>query len=414
MKTKMLGLLMALAAVAAALSAFGVKTVPSAPPVKVESQSDATAPVVSVVAVVPADFVETVLITGSVVARNEVMISPEVEGLRIEQISAEEGDKVAKGQLLASLSTESLEAQLAQNKANIARADAAIAVARSGIVQAEAAVKEASNAFDRAQPLKKSGYLSGAAFDQRESAAATSQSKLIAARDGLTSAQADKAAFEAQGRDLAWKHAKTEVRAPVDGVVSRRTARVGAVASALNDPLFRIIESGELELDAEVAESDLGKIKPDQRATITITGGTKVSGSVRLISSEVDRATRIGKVRVFLGVDPALKLGAFGRGVIETAKSRGLSAPTSAVVYTQGSDGAPTAKVQLVREGRVIERVVKTGLKTQTSIEIRDGLENGAIIVARSGSFLRDGDTVRPVLAGAAVLSNPDTLGGAK
>lgn len=355
-------------------------------------------PVVSVVNVVPADFIETVLITGSVVAKDEILVHPEVEGFRIEAIAAEEGDIVKKGQLLARLSNEALDAQVAQNTANIARADAAIAVARSGVVQAGASVKEASNAFDRAKPLKQSGYLSGAAFDQRESAAATAESKLVSARDQLKSAEADRAAFEAQGRELAWRRAKTEVRAPVDGLITRRTARTGAVASAVNEPMFRLVARGEVELDAEVAERDLPKIREGQPATISITGGTVVTGTVRLISGEVDRATRLGKVRLFLGVNPALKIGAFGRGTIETARSRGLSVPTSAVIISQDG-GVERAKVQLVSSGRVVEREVKIGLKTETSIEIQEGVAVGDTIVARSGSFLREGDAVRPVEA---------------
>jgi len=362
-------------------------------------------PAVSVVKVTSADFTETVLITGSIVARDEILIHPEIEGFRIEQFLAEEGDIVNKGQVLARLATETLDAQLAQSDANIARAEAAIAVARSGIVQADATVKEANSAFDRAKPLKQSGYLSGATFDQRELAAATADSKLISARDSLRSAEADKVALEAQRRELAWKRGKTEITSPVDGVISRRTARVGAVASALNDPLFRIIARGDVELDAEVAESDLGKVIVGQHATVTSPGVPEVAGRVRLISSEVDKTTRLGRVRVFIGTNPLLRLGAFGRGTIETAKSHGLKVPTSAVVYvTQG--GREISKVQVVSDGRVSDRVVKVGLKTQTALEVREGLAEGDTIVAKSGSFLRDGDAVRPIMLEATTVSS--------
>ena len=391
------------------LPSRGLPAVPSAAAVgDAKAKAPASSlPAVSVVKVASADFVETVLITGSVIARDEILIAPEIEGLRIESLAADEGDRVAKGQLLARLSTDTLEAQLAQSAANVARADAAIAVARSGIVQAEAAVKEAANAFERAKPLKQSGYLSGATYDQRESAAATASSKVISARDSLKSAEADKAALEAQQRDLVWKRGKTEVRSPVDGIVSRRTARSGSVASALNDAMFRIIANGEVELDAEIAESDMAKIRQGQPAAVSITGLGEVSGTVRLISSEVDRATRLGKVRVFFGANPALRLGAFGRGTIVTAKSHGLSVPASAVVF--GTDGASEgATVQLVSDGRVVQRPVKIGLKTLLAMEVLDGVAVGDIIVARSGSFLRDGDAVRPV------LPDTKTAGGAQ
>ena len=356
-----------------------------------QSSSD---PAVLVVKLERAEFVETVLVTGSVVARDEVLVAPEIEGFRILELLADEGDTVKAGQVLARLSNETLQAQLAQNDANLARADAAIAVASSTIVQAEATAKEASNAFERAKPLAKSGYLSDALFDQRQSAANTAQSKLVAARDGLVSAQADKTSLEAQRRELMWKFNRTEVRSPVEGLVSRRPARLGSVASAVSEPMFRIIARAEVELDAEMSESDVGKVRVGQKATVNVTGAGEVTGTVRLISSEVDRTTRLGKVKVFFGVNPQLRLGAFARGTIETGRSHGLSAPTSAVVY--GADGVT---LQAVIEGRIETHRVKTGLKTQMAIEIVEGAKEGDTIVAKSGSFLRNGDAVRPLFA---------------
>jgi HlyD family secretion protein len=377
----------------------------AAPTAAAPPGSDRTAPAVSVATVSPTDFIETVLITGSVVARDEILITPEIEGFRVVELLTEEGDTVRSGQVLARLSSDTLEAQVAQNDANLARSDAAIAVARSSIVQAEASVKEAANAFDRTKSLKQSGYASSATYDQRESAALNAQAKVTSALDGLKSAQADRAAFEASRRELIWRRSKSEIRSPVDGMISRRTARVGSVVGATSDAMFRVIARGEVELDAEVAESDMGKIKEGQPTTVTITGAGDVTGNVRLVSSEVDRTTRLGKVRVFFGKNPALRLGAFGRGTIETARSHGLAAPTSAVVYS-----AAGASVLVVKDGRVATRKVVTGLKTQASIEILSGLVDGDTLVAKSGSFLRNGDAVRAMVLDAESL--PAAAGG--
>lgn len=352
------------------------------------------APTVSVVEASVVDFTETVLVTGSVVARSEVMISPEIEGFRITELAAEEGDWVTKGQLLARLTSDTLEAQLAQNEANIARSDAAISVARSAIVQADAALKEADAAFDRARPLKQSGTISGALFDQREAAARTAEARLASARESLKSAEADKVALAAARRELEWRRSKSEIRSPVDGHVSRRTARLGAVASAQAEPLFRLIEKGEIELDAEVAERDLGKIREGQPASITVTGAGDAAGKVRLISSEVDRTTRIGKVKIGIGTNRAFKIGAFGRGTIETGRSRGVGVPTSAVIFNQDS-----ATVQAIQGDRVVTRTVETGIISGQYVEIRKGLSERELVVAKSGSFLRDGDVVRPIVA---------------
>jgi multidrug efflux pump subunit AcrA (membrane-fusion protein) len=139
-------------------------------------------------------------------------------------------------------------------------------------------------------------------------------------------------------------------------------------------------------------------VKVGQPARVDVAGIGEIAGKVRLVSPEVDRATRLGRVRIYLGDNPALRVGAFARGTIETATSRGLAVPASAVLY--GSEG-PT--VQVVRDHKVETRPVKIGLSVGALAEVREGLSEGDLVVARSGTFLRDGDAVRPVMAKAKV-----------
>ena len=351
------------------------------------------APAISVTRIKPSEFIETALVTGSLIAREEILVSPEIEGFRVVELFADDGSLVKKGQVLARLVAEQLEAQVAQNEANKARANAAIAQAKSRITEAEARKSEADAQLERAVPLKKSGYLSGSVFDQRESAARTSEAQVAAARDGLTSAEAEKAQVEAQLRELNWRRGNTEVKSPDDGIVSRRNARLGAVATAAGEPMFRIIAKGEIELDAEVVETELAKVMEGQKARVMVPGGTEAEGVVRLVSPEIDRTTRMGRAKIFLGAKPGLRIGAFARGTIQTASSRGLSAPTAALMF----DPAGTY-VQLVDGEQVHRRIVKTGLVTGDLIEVTEGLKEGDMIVARAGTFLRDGDIIRPVL----------------
>ncbi|MEQ1615630.1 MAG: efflux RND transporter periplasmic adaptor subunit [Hyphomicrobiaceae bacterium] len=361
----------------------------------------ALAPAVTVSKVAIAAFNETVVITGTLVAREEILVATEVEGLRVIELLVDEGDRVKKGQVLARLVSESLDAQLAQNDANLARNTAALAQARSSIVQAEARVVEARNAFERAVPLKNSGYLSGSTYDQRESAKRTADAQLISTKDGLALAEAERKQIEAQRREIAWKRANTEVKSPADGVVSRRNARVGAVAAAAGEAMFRIIARGEIELDAEVPEAQLAKIKDGQAARVTVAGVEEAPGTVRLISPEIDKATRLGRARIFLGDNRALRIGAFGRGIIETAKSRGLGVPVSAVVYN-----GETTTVQVVVNSVVETRRIKPGLTANGMVELREGVAEGDLVVTRAGTFLRNGDTVRPILPEANKLSD--------
>ena len=98
--------------------------------------------------------------------------------------------------------------------------------------------------------------------------------------------------------------------------------------------------------------------------------------------------------------DESLRIGGFGRGTVVTANGRGLALPASAVLY--GPDG-PT--VQVVVDRRVRTRPVKIGLRTGGKVEIVEGLEEGEAVIARSGTFLRDGDEVRPVFAPTTTVS---------
>ncbi len=347
------------------------------------------------------DFIETVLVTGSLVPREEILVGPEVEGLRVIEVLADEGQRVTKDQVLARLVSDTLEAQLAQNDASLARAGAAIAQALSNITSAEARVTEAQNALNRGKPLAKSGYLSESGMDQREATAKTAAAALAVARDSLTVAQAEKAQVEAQRRELSWRRGRTEVRAPADGLISRRVARIGGYATGASDPMFRIVAKGEIELDAEIVETRLGKLKVGQPVEVDAAGGGKVKGTLRLISAEIDKATRLGRVRIFIGENPALRIGSFARGTIETSRSRGLSVPTSSLLYSGN-----TVTVQVVTaEGRIATRAVKIGLEQGAAVEIRDGLTAGDLVVVKSGTFLRDGDAVRPILGDAQRVS---------
>jgi HlyD family secretion protein len=365
-----------------------------------KTQTEPAIPAATVVRVTPADFSETVLVTGTLVAREEILVAPEVEGLRVLDVLAEEGAHVSKGQVLATLVHETLDAQLAQNQASLDRADAAIAQAKSNIAQSEARLEEARNAFDRAKPLKKSGYLADNVFDQRAAAARTAEALLTASRNGLLLAEAEKALVEAQRRELLWRRGNTEVKAPAAGIVSRREARVGAMVAGAAAPLFRIIANGEIELDAEVPETQLSRLQPGQPAEISVAGVGNIEGRVRLVSPEVDRTTRLGRVRVSLLSDLALRIGGFGRGTITTSSARGLAVPASAVLF-----GAGGAYVQAVANNRVAARRVERGLQSAVLVEIRQGLLEGEVVIAKSGTFLRDGDSVRPVFADAAEAS---------
>lgn len=372
---------------------------------KTEQAANVAPPSVTVALVAPADFVETVLVTGSLVAREDVLVAPEVEGLRILELRAEQGDEVKKGDVLAVLETETIDAQLAQNAANTERAIASIAQANSQIAEVEARLVEATNQLERAKPLSKEGYLSESTLDQRTATKRSLEALKVAATSGLKAAEAEKLQLAAVRRELEWRRSRSEIRAPVDGIINRRSAHIGGIATAVGlaagEPMFRIIQDGEIELDAEAGEAQVRKLKSGQKAEITVADGTVVTGTVRLVSPEINNATRLGRVRIFIGADKRLRVGTFASGLIETARERGLAVPVSAVATA----GSVSTALVLDVNNTVRERKIETGLTSGGLVEVVKGLSEGDRVIARAGTFLQDGDVVLPIEADARAVS---------
>jgi HlyD family secretion protein len=420
-----------LLALALGLPARPVLASPAPAPAKAD-----LVPTISVVDAKRREIVESVVVTGTLVPRDEILVTPEIEGYRVTEVLVEEGARVARGQVLARLSRDLIDRQLAQQAALVEKAEAAVPQAQSSIEQAEAAETEARLAFERAQQLLRTGNATAAVMEGRTAALRQAEGKLAFARNGLRIARADlaqqllrtgnataavmegrtaalrqaegKLAFARNGlriarADLAQARAvldelnlrlaRTEIRAPEAGIVSRRTARVGLAASATAEPLFRLIARGEIELEGEVIETRLPQLRENAPAWIDLGDGVRLPGSVRTVYPEVDRATRLGKVRIRLEPDPRLRIGTFARGAVELARTRGVTVPQASVLY----GGAKRSTVLVVADDVVEAREVRTGLSDDDDIEIRAGLADGERVVARAGSFLRDGDRVRPV-----------------
>ncbi|MBX2805759.1 MAG: efflux RND transporter periplasmic adaptor subunit [Hyphomicrobiales bacterium] len=357
-------------------------------------------PTIQVVPVRQTQFDENILVTGSLAPREEILVSPQIEGLRVEEILIEEGDMVEAGQVLAKLSDGAVKAQLAELDAAMARADAGIAQARSQIVQAEAGKKQADAAFERARDLLQSRVSSQATYDEREAAARNAAASLALAKDGLLVAEAQKQEAEARLSEAKLRLSYTEIKAPKGGLVSRRNAKLGALATATADPMFRIIADAEIELEAEVPEIYLPRVKKGQKAEIQVARLAPVTGEVRLISPEIDRSTRLGRVRIFIGKDEDLRIGGFARATIQTSRKEGLGVPTSSILNREGNE-----TVLIVKDGRVETRKITVGIRNGSKAEIVSGLNDGELVVLRSGSLLRNGDEVRPVLANEKAVS---------
>jgi len=310
----------------------------------------------------------TLSANGNIAAWQEASIGTEANGLRLADVKVNVGDEVKRGQVLATFAPAMVQADMAQT--------------RAGVAEAEAALAEAAANAQRARELKASGALSAQAINQYLTAERTAQARLEALR----------AAADTQRLRLR----QTSVAAPDDGVISARSATVGAVLPA-GQELFRMIRQGRLEWRAEVPATELARVQPGMPARVVAAGGAPIEGTVRIVAPMVEPQTRNGIVYVDLKPSAQAKAGMFARGEFELGAGHGLTLPQSAVLLRDGFHYV----LVVGPDSKVSEVKVAVGRRAGDRIEITGGLDAKARVVASGGSFLGDGDTVRVVDAAA-------------
>ena len=301
---------------------------------------------------------------GNVAAWQEASIGAEAQGLRLTEVRVNVGDRVKRGQVLALLASDTLAADAAATRASLAEAEA---------TQAEAA----ANA-ERARQLQASGAISAQQIQQYVTGEATAKARSAALRARI---KADEVRL-----------AQTRIVAPDDGVISSRSATVGAVLQP-GQELFRLIRRERLEWRADVAAAELARIKPGMAVTLTPAGGEAVKGTVRMVAPTVDAATRNGLVFVDLPQPGAARAGMFARGEFAIGEQQALTLPQSAVLLRDGF-----SYVFRVGDGNKVQQVkVAVGQRSGDRIAVTSGLDAQASVVAQGAGFLADGDVVRVV-----------------
>ena len=306
---------------------------------------------------------------GNIAAWQEAIIGTEANGLRLAEVRVNIGDSVKRGQVLATFAPDTLQADLAQ--------------VRAAVAEAEANAADASASAERARGLQASGALSQQQINSYATAEQTARARLEAAR--------------ASARVQQLRVAQTRVLAPDDGVISARSATVGAVLPA-GQELFRMIRQGRLEWRAEVSSAELERIKPGVAARLTAANGAAVDGRVRMVAPTVDPQTRNGLVYVDLPEPGSARAGMFARGEFELGSSTGLTLPQSAVLLRDGFHYV----LRVGADSKLTQTKVTVGRRSDERIEITGGLASSASVVAAGGGFLGDGDTVRVVDASVA------------
>ena len=303
---------------------------------------------------------------GNITAWQEAAVGAELAGYRVTEVLVNVGDIVKKGQTLARINAETVQADIAQVRAAVAEAEAVLAEARTNAA--------------RSRNLAEKGFISPQAATQTATLEQTAAARLAAARAKL---QAEEVRL-----------AQTQVIAPDDGTISARTATVGAQTQP-GQELFRLIRGNRLEWRAEVPEAELDALLPGMPATVRLPSGDDIRGRVRTVAPTVDPLTRNAIVYVDMPASPAnpARAGMFARGDFDLGRTSALSLPQTAVVQRDGFSYV----FRVDADHRVAQTKVTVGRRTGERVEIVGGLETQTAVIASGAGFLADGDPVRVV-----------------
>jgi RND family efflux transporter MFP subunit len=355
--------------------------------------SDAAAPssamAVTTAPVEMRDLARSVLVSGAVAPVEDMQLGVEVSGLRVTDLLVDVGQQVRRGQVLLRLDHRMLDSELAQAEAGLREAEAGAALARANLVRGENLVRER--------------YISATQLDELRAARTQSEARVGTARAGRDAA--------------ALRRSFAELRAPADGIVSKRLVQPGQVVAAGGE-LLRLIRDGRLEWRAELPVAQLAAVKPGDRIELRGPGGSVVEGRVRAVSPGVDATTRTGTVYADLPDSKGLAAGAYLAGAylegrIDTGRARVATVPTAAVVLR---DGFATLYTVETKAGASVARAqrVRTGARSDGVVELLDGPKPGQRVVVKGAGFLADGDAVRVVQATTAPATTDAPAGAAR
>jgi HlyD family secretion protein len=321
--------------------------------------------------------------SGYVVARRKAVVSAKIQG-RLSELRVEEGSVVREGETIARLESIDYEA-------SVRRAEAAV-------LRAEADLGEYVRQLRLSEDLAAQKIV---AVDQRDAAA----SRVKIAEAAVAQAEADLAYAEAQLQN-------TFIRAPFSGVVVKKMAEVGeSVApippgvniSTSSGAIVALADLATLEVEADVAEANVAKVKNGQPAEVTVEAipDRRYRAVLRQVIPTADRTKATVMVKVtILDKDKDLKPEMSAKVTFLEPEKKGpspASATAPVVLVPRESvvsrDGKPT--VFLVREGKAQARAILLGTERKDQVIVKEGLAGGETLVARPQDDLRDGTPVK-------------------
>lgn len=310
-------------------------------------------------------WVQTVTASGPVLPWQESVIGSQLNGLLLASMAVDVGDVVKKGQVLARFDDTLLRAEVDRLSASLSRA--------------EAEAVQASRDAARAESLRGIGALS-----EQSILASITQSQVAATI--VKSAQAE---LRAKQVELSY----TVLRASDDGVISERTATVGAVMQA-GQALFKLIRQQRLEWRGEVSAVQLKGISKGQAVALQLPDGASATATIRQVAPTLNADSRMALVYADIHPGSNARAGMYAAGKIGLTESPALVVPSSSIVVRDGRSYAFVVD-RNNDTGRVSARAVDSGRREGRLIEIVSGLSEGMDVAENGAGFLADGDLVR-------------------
>ena len=326
--------------------------------------------------------------TGYVVAQRKAAVSSKATG-KLEWLGVLEGSRVKKDELIARLENKDVSASLSQVAANVG-------VAQANLEQGMAELRDAENAFRRSQDLLAQKFISNSAHDATLARYNKAKAAISGYRAAIAAAQANR-----QVAQVALD--QTLIRAPFDGVILTKNANVGdnitpfSSATDSKGAVVTIADMETLEVEADVTESNLAKIKIDQPSEIQLEAfpDLRLAGVVSRMVPTVDRskATLLVKVR-FVERDPRVlpdmsaKVAFLSRAVPPNERQPVTAVQPAAITERDGRK-----VVFVVQDDKVRQIPVNVGKKIGELLEMQ-GIKAGDKVVLKPGDKLQDGSAV--------------------
>ena len=210
---------------------------------------------------------------------------------------------------------------------------------------------------------------------------------------GVQTARVEIAQIEAQLADSQYQRSKAEIVAPADGIITARNAEKGTLTDS--NALFQLAKNGAIELEAQANSDELAQLQSGLQANLK---NKDIGGQIRLIYPEMDAKTRLGKVRIAFDDTSGFAIGEYGGVQISLPmQNANLVVPFSAVSY--GDNGLKYLMI-VNKQGEVERREVSLGSQFQDWAEVLSGVNADEQIVQKATAFVSAGDKVEAVVVG--------------